>query len=119
MTPLEQQQLLALFDRTERWCRHAEARDRLGQPVTYDDEAAVAWDLTGALCHLFGWERAAQLFCHLQSRLDGTGPTGCPQQRSTGPAHDPQLRAMAALQEFNDNARTNFEAVVALIRSAP
>jgi len=118
MTPQEQQQLLALFDRGERWCQHAEARDRSGQPVSYDDEAAVAWDLTGALCRLFGWPRAGELFCELQRRLDGSRQTAREERRPAGPAQDPQMRAMAALQEFNDHAQTNFAAVVALIRSA-
>ena len=50
--------LLALLDHAGKWSRNAEALDASGNGVVYDDDAAVAWDITGALRRLFGWQRA-------------------------------------------------------------
>lgn len=102
MMPEEKEQLLALLESEAQWARDAEARAADGQPVQYDDPAAVSWDLTGALCHLFGWHRACVLFAQLDRHIHG-------KRFAYGwPARDPSLDAMAALQAFNDSDATTF-----------
>ena len=95
MTQDEKDKLLDLFSARGRWCQDAEARDASGSPVHYSDEAAVAWDITGGMCRLFGWERACELFIHA---ADSTGQAG-----DAGP-RDRAMVAMGALQDFNDPA---------------
>ncbi len=102
MMPDEKERLLALLEHERKWCQDAEAHDANGDPVRYDDEAAVAWDITGALCRLFGWQRACVLFGQLDRHLHG-------KRISLGwPRRNTELDAMAALQEFNDRADTTF-----------
>ena len=71
MMPDEKAQLLALLEDERRWCRDAEARDADGNSVSFHDATAVAWDITGALCRLFGWRRACELFRQLDRHIHG------------------------------------------------
>lgn len=112
MTPNEKADLVALLGRHESWCQDAEARDGDGNPVRFDDSEAVAWDVTGAMCHLFGWKRACVLFeqldRHIQKRPH---PVVCDEPVS--------LRAMAALQDYNDRQDTTSSSVIQAIESMP
>lgn len=113
MMPDEKEQLLALFEHEGRWCREAEAHDAHGDAVRYDDAAAVAWDITGALCRLFGWRRACVLFGQFDRHIHG-------RRIAAGwPARDTEIDAMAALQEFNDRVDTTFEMVRERIATMP
>lgn len=103
MMPEEKQQLLALFDHEGRWCREAEAHDANSVAVHYDDEAAVAWDVTGALCRLFGWRRACVLFGQLDRHINGKRVV------IGWPAPDAEMDAMGALQDFNDRVDMTFD----------
>jgi hypothetical protein len=107
----EKDNLLSLFAREENWCQEVEARDQQGEPVRFDDEAAVAWDLVGALCHLFGWSRASKLFVQIIRRITG------PSYRWT--SQDRAMAAMRALQDFNDRQETTYETIVATLRDMP
>lgn len=103
MLPAEKMQLLAMLEHETKWCRGAEAQDAQGEPVTYDDESAVAWDISGALCRLFGWQRAITLFGQIERHVVG-------KRRIVGwPPHDTGIEAMKALQEFNDRTDTTFD----------
>ncbi|MFQ5423459.1 MAG: hypothetical protein ACE5F9_05700 [Phycisphaerae bacterium] len=113
MMPDEKKQLLALLEHADKWCRHAEALDAHGHGVVYDDDAAVAWDITGALCRLFGWQRACVLFGQLERHILG-------KRRTVGwPMHDTPVDAMTALQEFNDRADTTFDMLRERIEAMP
>lgn len=107
----EKTRLLDLFATESRWCQHSEARDGSGEPVRYDDEAAVAWDLVGALCRLFGWQRACSLFGHVDRHVSG--------QRRAPNSRNEQIAAMAALLDFNDAADTTYDTVMGALRSLP
>ena len=100
--PDEKDKLLALFDSEQRWCQDAEASDSHGDPVKFHDPEAVAWDLTGALCRLFGWQRARVLFKQLDRHL-------CGKKQLKRFNRDPAVEAMVALQEYNDRADMTFE----------
>jgi hypothetical protein len=103
MMPDEKTRLLSLLEHRENWCRGAEALDAQGEPVNYDDEAAAAWDITGAICRLFGWQRACVLFRQMEKHMVG-------KRKAFGwPLPDPSLHAMKALQEFNDRTDTTFD----------
>ncbi len=102
MIPEEKDKLLALFDSEQRWCQDVEASDSHGDPVKFHDPEAVAWDLTGALCRLFGWQRARVLFRQLDRHL-------CGKKQLKRFNRDPAVDAMVALQEYNDRADTTFE----------
>ncbi|GMU24548.1 MAG: hypothetical protein AMXMBFR13_46220 [Phycisphaerae bacterium] len=111
----EKDRLLTLLATNSRWCQHAEARDRDGHAVHYDDPDAVAWDLTGAVCVLFGWARALELFAQLERQLIGRKSAS---NRSFGMRNrDPQMCSMVAVQEFNDHTDTTYELVVARLKS--
>lgn len=112
MTPDEKSQLLALLEHRGTWCREAEARDADGESVTYDDDAAVAWDITGALCRLFGWRRACDLFPQLERHVTGGASR-------IGRGDDRGVDAMTALQDFNDRGDTTFEALRASLEALP
>jgi len=100
MMPDEKSELLTLLSGHGTWCRDAEARDASGEPVQFDDPSAVAWDLTGALCCLYGWQRACILFGQLDRHIHG-------KRRSFGwPPSDSEIEAMRALQVYNDRADT-------------
>jgi len=113
MMPDEKAQVLALFEDAGRWCRNAEALDANGDAVHYDDDAAVAWDVTGGLCWLFGWQRACVLFEQLDRHIHGKRPV------RGWPANDPELDAMVSLQAFNDQHDTTFEIVRERLESMP
>ena len=113
MMPNEKDQLLAFFEEPSKWCRNAEARDTAGAPVPYDDPSAVAWDVTGALCRLFGWPRACVLFEQLHRQIYG------PQAKANWPPPDLEMQAMAGLQAFNDGPTTTFESLRTKLESVP
>ena len=104
MMPEEKDKLLAFFDSEQRWCRDSEASDLQGDPVKFHDPEAVAWDLTGALCRLFGGQRAGVLFGQVERHLYG-------KKRLQRFDRDPVVESMVALQEYNDQADTSFEAL--------
>ncbi len=113
MMPEEKEQLLALLDHERRWCRDAEAHDANSDAVHYDDDAAVAWDVTGALCRLFGWRRACVLFEQLDRHING-------RRVAIGwPAGDAAMHAMGALQDFNDQVDMTFDIVRERIETMP
>ncbi len=113
MMPEEKRQLLSLFDHEHRWCRDVEAQDATGEAVRYDEIAAVAWDITGALCHLFGWRRGSELFAQVDRHINGKRAAN---RWSTLPT---LFHSMAALQKFNDRGDTTFEMVRGQIESMP
>ena len=112
MIPDERERLLALFDRKQSWCQHAEARDQEGNPVTFDDTSAAAWDITGAMCLLFGWKRACTLFRQLDRHISG-------QKRDHWFNRNPEIDSLAALQDYNDDGETTHAEVVAKLRTMP
>ena len=113
MMPEEKEQLLALLDHEGRWCRDAEAHDANGDAVRYDDDAAVAWDVTGALCRLFGWRRACVLFEQLDRHISG-------RRVAIGRhAGDAEMDAMRALQDFNDRVDMTFDMMRERIETMP
>ena len=116
MTQAEKDRMLALLNSRSSWCQEAEARDRRGEDVRFDDPTAVAWDLTGALCHLFGWERAMQLFSQLARHLTRRKP---PIGRHWTRPQDPQMAAMAALQDYNDQPSTHHRSMMARLMALP
>ncbi|MCA9245066.1 MAG: hypothetical protein KDA32_14000, partial [Phycisphaerales bacterium] len=69
--PEEREQLLQLLNAPSRWTQHMEAQDERGAPALYDSDDAVAWDLTGALCRLFGWRRGLALFEQIDRHAHG------------------------------------------------
>jgi hypothetical protein len=112
MMPAEKDKLIAFLDSEDRWCKDAEARDVEGNPVRYDDDAAVAWDITGALCRLFGWKRACVLFEQLDRHLHG--------RRQEATLHGTtELRSMAALQDYNDRQEMTHAMLVESLRALP
>ena len=113
MMPEEKEQLLALLDHQRRWCRDAEAHDANSDAVRYDDDAAVAWDVTGALCRLFGWRRACVLFGQLERHINGKRVV------IGWPAGDAEMDAMGALQDFNDRADMTFDMMRERIETMP
>ena len=112
MMPDEREKLLALLDNERRWCQGAEARDQQGSPVRYDDLSAVAWDITGAICHLFGWRRACVLFRQLDGHIAGQEPDG----RSEP---NPEIASMAALQDYNDQNQTTYKTMITQLKTMP
>ncbi|NQU76741.1 MAG: hypothetical protein HQ546_10555 [Planctomycetes bacterium] len=110
MLPEEKDKLLALFSTEQRWCQDAEARDAQGEPVRYSDESAVAWDLTGGLCLLFGWRRSCALFGQIDRHIFGD-------QRDRWRGPDPEIQSMVALQVFNDSGDTTYETLLERLRS--
>jgi len=113
MMPEEKEQLLAFLDHERRWCRDAEARDAKSDAVRYDDDAAVAWDVTGALCRLFGWQRACALFVQFDRHING-------KRAGIGwPVRDAEMDAMGALQNFNDRVDMTFDMIRERIDTMP
>ena len=111
MKPDEKRDLLALFDAEAKWCQGSEARDIHGQPVRYDDATAVAWDLVGGMCRLFGWRRATQLFGQLERCIGEQTPVAF--------GRDEDIAAMAALFDFNDASDTTYDKIVQALESMP
>ena len=112
MMPEERQALLSLLDDEPHWCREFEARNAAGEPTQFDDVGAVAWDLTGALCKLFGWERACSLFGQFDRHIHG-------KRVPVLLTRDNGIGAMVALQEFNDRPETTFTDIRKCIESMP
>lgn len=111
MLPEEKESLLALFDHESRWCQDAEARDANGGAVHFDSEDAVAWDLAGAVCRLFGWKRALELFGQISRHMLGR------YRRSTlGIA---PITAMSALVDYNDNPRLDYDGLWTKLKELP
>jgi hypothetical protein len=112
MMEYERERLLALLRDENAWCQDVEARDKDGNPVRYDVDVAVAWDLTGALCHLFGWKRACVLFEQLSRHI----------LRKKCPTHvwrNPHLHAMAELQAYNDREEMTHAEIMEILRTTP
>ena len=107
----EKNELLGFFDISARWCQGSEAQDDGGNPVTFDDDLAVAWDLAGGMCRLFGWRRACQLFPQLDRHIHG-------KKRGFG-TEDETVAAMSALFDFNDDQRMTYERVIATLQDMP
>lgn len=112
MMPDEREKLLALFHGSHRWCQGVEARDPQGDPVRYDDADAVAWDITGAMCHLFGWRRACALFQQLDRHISG-------RKRSGWSGSNPEIASLIALQDYNDQDETTYDLIVTQLRTMP
>jgi hypothetical protein len=110
--PDEKTRLLELFGEPGRWCQGAEARSKAGEPVQYSDCRAAAWDLTGALCFLFGWRRACELFHQLDRHIRHP-------KREHWRLGDPAIAAMVALQDYNDRRSTTYEAIIERLESMP
>jgi hypothetical protein len=113
LLPREKELLLAFLGHENRWCRRAEALDANGDAVQYDAETAVSWDVTGAMCHLFGWSRACALFAQLDRHLHGK------RQSRSWPFRDVEMDAMTALQDFNDRPETTFNILREMLETAP
>lgn len=111
--PDEKTQLLAMLAQAHNWCREAEARDSAGEPVNYDDETAVAWDLTGALCRLFGWQRARVLFEQFERHIFGKRPA------AGWPPRNTWLDAMKVLQDFNDRPDMTYALIRETLEAMP
>lgn len=111
MLPDEKEKLLSLFDQEDRWCQEAEARNAEGEAVHFDSDEAVAWDLVGGLCWLFGWTRATELFGQVSRHILG-------RHRSTRHMQT-AISAMAALVDFNDDTKTNFPTVLSKLQELP
>lgn len=108
MTQEEKDRLLILLEHPSRWCQGAEARDRRGEAVHYNDAGAVSWDLAGGMCHLFGWNRSVKLFVQTWRQLAD--------RPAKSQGLDPERLAMRWLQDFNDVAATDHEFVITRIR---
>ena len=113
MMPDEKERLLALFQSEEHWCKDAEARDGLGRPVKFHDPLATAWDITGALCSLFGWARACALFGQVERHVRGR------KRAIRGFRRDDVIDSMVNLQAYNDRPETAFDVVHRLLRTMP
>ena len=116
MTQNEKDQLLTLLSSESRWCKNTEAQDSQGGGVCYNDSTAVAWDLTGAVCHLFGWPRALQLFAQMSRHMTGRKPLAGRYWRHP---QDTQIASMAALQDYNDQPATNYESIIDRLTAMP
>ena len=107
----EKEQLVALLRDAQHWCQGAEARDAEGRELVYSDADATAWDLTGAVCRLFGWDRARELFVHIAQHLHGGD--------ADAPLKDSGIAAMVALQTWNDDDKTTHADLLARLESLP
>ena len=112
MTSQEKEQLLALLLDARHWCQAAEARSADGQPVTYSDSQATAWDLTGAACRLFGWRRACQLFVQFDRYIH-------PRARPGLAGRDAEITAMVGLQNWNDDPQTTHAGLLERLERLP
>ena len=111
MTLNEKDRLLSMFLLPTSWCKEMEACDSSGESVHYDDPSAVAWDLTGGTCFLFGWDRAQQLFPQLERHLLNS--------RRNTLVPNAAIASMVALQEFNDQPETTHSMLLDRIRTMP
>ena len=108
----ERERLIALLADESAWCQDVEARDKDGNPVRYDQDKAVAWDLTGATCYLFGWRRACVLFEQLGRHILG-------KKRPMHIQRNPPLYAMAELQAYNDREEMTHAEIMEKLRTTP
>jgi hypothetical protein len=108
----EKDKLLALFETDGCWCQDAEARDAFGAPVKFHDPLATAWDLTGAMCTLFGWTRARALFGQFERHVHK-------RKRLAGFNRDAAIESMVILQSFNDRSDTTFAVIRNLLETMP
>lgn len=111
MTEREKKDLLDLFAIAANWCQETEARNWEGNSVRYDDPSAVAWDLTGGTCRLFGWDRAMELFPFMERHIVGRKPDQN--------AANPGIASMVNLQEFNDSTDTSFDILHLRLQGLP
>jgi len=109
----EKEKLLAFFESDRRWCQDAEARDANGRPVKFHDPMATAWDITGAMCHLFGWTRACTLFGQLERHIHKR------RRLLRGLSRGAAIESMVTLQAYNDRPEIVFEVVVTLFETMP
>jgi hypothetical protein len=100
-----------MFSLSANWCKGMEACNAAGEAVSYNDPAAVAWDLTGGLCALFGWERAESLFPVLDRH--------CTSRKKRPKAANPAISSMVALQEFNDANGTTHDVLLERLQTIP
>lgn len=112
MLPDEKNRLLTLFESGRCWCQDAEARDAYGNPVKFHDPLASAWDITGAMCCLFGWRRACTLFGQLERHIYG-------RRRVHRFRRNAPIESMVTLQVYNDHRVTAFEGILALLETIP
>jgi hypothetical protein len=112
MLPKATDKLLALFENETRWCQDAEARDTYGSPVKFHDPLATAWDITGAMCCLFGWKRARTLFGQLERHIHS-------RRRLHNFNRDEAIESMVTLQAYNDRPGTPFELILTLLETMP
>ena len=112
MLPAEKDELLAFFENERRWCTEAEALDAYGRPVKFHDPFATAWDVTGAMCYLFGWTRARTLFGQLERHIHK-------RRRIPGISRDAAIESMVTLQAYNDRPETAFEVLLTLLETMP
>lgn len=109
----EKDQLIAFFEPETNWCRGHDAIDDEGLVVHYDDENAVAWDLVGGICHLFGWKRACGLFEPMSRHVAKR------RHRATAFERDTEMAAMASLLDFNDDDETTHAILMERLRALP
>lgn len=109
MTQAEKERLLTLFASKSAWCQRFEARDARGVAVRYNDEHAVAWDVVGGMCLLFGWERASELFEQTGRQIAGA-------KRGAG-LRNHAIAAMATLLDFNDRYDTSYDLIMSRLRN--
>ena len=106
----ELNELMELLANPKHWCQGAEARTASGAPVKYSDPEAIAWDITGALCVLFGWERACILFCQIDKHL-------LKDRSLRWRVHDVHVESMLALQEINDSHSTSHDWLIERLKT--
>lgn len=111
MTSQEEVQLLALLLDERHWCQSAEARRADRQPVAYSDPETIAWDLTGAVCHWFGWRRACELFIQIDRRPHARAGAARVGNAAT--------TAMVSLQSWNDDPRMSHPELLAVLERLP
>ena len=112
MLSKEKHKLLDFFHCGDRWCQDAEARDASGNPVKFHDPLATAWDITGALCCLFGWKRASTLFGQLERHIQN-------RKRVFGFNQDAAIESMVTLQAYNDRPDIAFQNILVLLQTMP
>jgi hypothetical protein len=80
--------------------------------VKFHDPLATAWDITGAMCCLFGWRRACTLFGQLERHIFG-------RRRVHRLRRNTPIESMVTLQVYNDHRETAFEVILALLETMP
>lgn len=94
------------------WCQHAEARDKIGEPVCYDDKRAVAYDVRAAIEMELGYEvmfkHARGIYEHLTGKvspniLDRFGKHLAGQEKA---------KCYCAIADWNDSPETDMALVI-------